>query len=129
VFSVEELQEQEIPAVMEKELVQVSDILKEAYTKIEGLDLKCRNAVVAACYLEQVQLVLAHTLGGYSSKAKHYTKRQESAMFAICKVMKNSIKQYIPWKQFLYYCDQDDKIEAFLEFANKLEWKNKDNGV
>jgi hypothetical protein len=127
VFSVEELQEQEVPAVMEKELVQVSDILKEAYTRIEKLDLKCRNAVVAACYLEQVQLVLAHTLGGYS-KTKH-SKRQENAMFAICKVLKNSIKQYIPWKQFLYYCDQDDKIEAFLEFANKLEWKNKDNGV
>lgn len=108
---------------MEKELVMVADILRDAYTKIENLDLKCRNAVVSACYLEQMQLVLAHTLSNYS-KGK-YRHRQENAMFAICKVLKNSIKQYIPWKQFLYYCEEDDKITAFLEFANKTEWKNK----
>jgi len=110
---------------MERELQQVSDILREAYKKIEELDLQCRNSVLAACYLEQMQLVLGITLGGFAKRK--YSRRHENAVFSVCKILKNSINQYIPWKQFLYYCDQADRIDAFLEFANKLELKKNDS--
>jgi hypothetical protein len=122
VFSTEQLEKQELPPTMEKELEQVAGILKEAYDRIEHLDLKCRNSVVSACYLEQMQLVLEHSLGSCKGK-KHLSKRQEDAVFAISKVLKNSIKQYIPWKQFLFYCEQADKVEAFLDWANKVGFK------
>lgn len=104
---------------MEKELGQVTHILDKAYDKIDKLDLRCKSSVLTACYLEQMQRAMASVLDQFP-KAEN-PERYENTLFAISKVVKNSIEQYIPWQDFLRHCATVDVLDKYLQFANNLE--------
>lgn len=99
---------------MERELAQVQGILSKAYKKINKLDLKCRSPVVAACFLEQVQLAIASVL-----EPARGTPAYDNIAYAVSKVLRNSIRQYMDWHQFLDYCERADGIDKLLELANE----------
>lgn len=105
-----------MPPGMEKELVQVQEILRRAYKKIDKLDLIYRSPVIAACFLEQTKIAIDSVIEPVKG-----TKAYENTAYAISKVLRSIINQHMSWDQFLDYCEKADEIDHLLEIANKLD--------